>query len=78
MPINAFIIQSNQNGVEKNDAKNMKPWDKSITRFTATPPRFFSELKGKTWKTTDADLTRSKFIPSCKTNSILKSISLSK
>lgn len=36
----------------------------SITSRTAAPPRFFSELKGKTYRTEDSDLMASKFIPS--------------
>jgi len=36
-----------------------------ITNFTATPPRFFSELKGKTWRIVEFDLIKSNFIPNC-------------
>lgn len=48
----------------------MKGWigkyfDQIITSFRATPPRFFSELNGKTWRTVELDLIRSKFIPNC-------------
>jgi len=35
-----------------------------VTFFRATPPRFFSELKVKTCKMEDLDLSSSKFIPS--------------
>jgi hypothetical protein len=35
-----------------------------ITSRTAAPPRFFSELKGKTLRTEDSDLMASNFIPS--------------
>jgi hypothetical protein len=40
------------------------------TSFTATPPRFFSELKGKTWIIFVLDLTSSNFIPNCHEDSI--------
>jgi len=36
-----------------------------ITSFRARPPRFFSELKGKTCRIVEFDLIRSKFIPNC-------------
>jgi len=36
-----------------------------ITSFKATPPLFFSELKGKTWRTVEFDLITSKSIPNC-------------
>jgi len=36
-----------------------------ITSFSATPPLFFAELKGKTWRIVEFDLIKSKFIPNC-------------
>lgn len=36
-----------------------------ITPLNATPPLFFNELKGETYRRVDCDLTTSKFIPIC-------------
>jgi hypothetical protein len=52
----------------KNKAKDLqKLWEemkrKNITDFTATPPRFFSELNGKNCTAEDSDLRASKSIP---------------
>ena len=38
---------------------------KHSTDFTATPPRFCSELKGKKCTAEDSDLRASKFMPNC-------------
>lgn len=37
----------------------------NITDFTATPPRFFSELNGKNCTAEDSDLRVSKSMPNC-------------
>ena len=47
--------------------------DQEITLRTATPPRFFTELKGKAWMIADSDLMVSNFIPNCN-NSFFKYI----
>ena len=61
-----------QTRIQTAPKRKNEPQYKPLTSFTATPPRFFSELKGKTCRIIDSDLARSKFIPNCSTNWIQK------